>query len=309
VIVDNASAAQAATTGKLPMCYTVKQVAAMSGVSIRTLHFYDETGLLKPAYQGANSYRIYEEPQLVKLQQILFYRELGFELKQIKQILSRDDFEVLAALKSHREFLETKFARMRTLVETVDKTIKHLQGTELMTNEEMFAGFSVAAGKDRFEERTRLGGREPHDCKISSQDTAGGMCVFEFTGSSCGPKHSHPDLDEWIYILDGEVDFTVGEKRFLATRGETVFLPRNIPHAWAAAGSQPAKGLNTYQPAGQMEGFFRAIGKYAGGPAIHEVLTLDELRKLFADHGMELLGPPMVGEWNVDDQGRISRIA
>ena len=74
------------------MAYTVKQVAAMSGVSVRTLHFYDETGLLKPAYHGANGYRFYEEPQLLKLQQILFYRELGFELKQIKRILGRRRF-------------------------------------------------------------------------------------------------------------------------------------------------------------------------------------------------------------------------
>ena len=73
------------------MGYTVKQVAAMSRVSVRTLHFYDETGLLRPAYHGPNNYRFYEEPQLLQLQQILFYRELGFELKQIKAILDRAD--------------------------------------------------------------------------------------------------------------------------------------------------------------------------------------------------------------------------
>jgi len=66
------------------MGYTVKKVAAMSGVSVRALHFYDEAGLLKPAYLGANGYRYYEEAQLLTLQQILFYRKLGFELKQIK---------------------------------------------------------------------------------------------------------------------------------------------------------------------------------------------------------------------------------
>ena len=81
------------------MAYTVKQVAAMSGVSVRTLHFYDETALLKPAYTRANGYRIYEEPQLLLLQQILFYRELGFELKEIKRILDRADFENVAALE------------------------------------------------------------------------------------------------------------------------------------------------------------------------------------------------------------------
>jgi DNA-binding transcriptional MerR regulator len=98
------------------MAYTVKQVAAMSGVSVRTLHFYDETGLLKPAYQGANGYLFYEEPQLLMLQRILFYRELGFELKKIKEILGRADFEKLAALRSHRQVLEGNLARTRTLI-------------------------------------------------------------------------------------------------------------------------------------------------------------------------------------------------
>src|SRR3989442_6729536 len=69
----------------------------MSGVSVRTLHFYDEMALLKPAYTKANGYRIYEEPQLLMLQQILFYRELGFELKRIKEILSQRKFEKVAA--------------------------------------------------------------------------------------------------------------------------------------------------------------------------------------------------------------------
>src|SRR3954471_13835536 len=98
------------------MAYTVKQVATLSGVSVRTLHFYDETGLLKPAYVGANGYRYYEEPQLLILQQILFYRELGFELKQIKRILGRADFEKVDALRSHRTVLEKNLARTRQLI-------------------------------------------------------------------------------------------------------------------------------------------------------------------------------------------------
>src|SRR5215204_1488553 len=114
------------------MAHTVKQVAKMSGVSVRTLHFYDETDLLKPAYHGGNGYRFYEEPQLLLLQQILFYRELGFELKQIGEILTRADFEKIAALESHRKVLEADLARMGTLIETIDKTIKHLKGTEKM---------------------------------------------------------------------------------------------------------------------------------------------------------------------------------
>src|SRR3954452_13615283 len=110
------------------MAYTVKQVAAMSGTSVRTLHFYDEAGLLKPAYLGANGYRYYEEAQLLTLQQILFYRELGFELKQIKAILSRTQFEKVAALQSHRKVLQKNLARTGKLIETIDKTIQHLKG-------------------------------------------------------------------------------------------------------------------------------------------------------------------------------------
>src|SRR5260221_8738736 len=102
------------------VAYTVKQVAAMSGVSVRTFHFYDEAGLLKPAYLGANGYRFYEEPQLLTLQQILFYRELGFELKQIQRILGRADFEKVAALKSHRKVLEKDLVRTQSLIETID---------------------------------------------------------------------------------------------------------------------------------------------------------------------------------------------
>src|SRR5438034_3401914 len=110
------------------MAYTVKQVARMSGVSVRTLHFYDEVGLLKPAYVGANGYRFYEEPQLLTLQQILFYRELGFELKQIKRILSRADFEKIAALQPHRKVLKKNLGRTDKLIRTIDKTIEHLKG-------------------------------------------------------------------------------------------------------------------------------------------------------------------------------------
>jgi MerR family transcriptional regulator, thiopeptide resistance regulator len=114
------------------MAYTVKRVADLSGVSIRALHFYDEVGLLKPAYVSASGYRYYEEPQLLTLQQILFYRELGFELKDIKSILGRADFERAANLESHRSVLEKNLARTQPLIATIDKTIEHVRGTRLV---------------------------------------------------------------------------------------------------------------------------------------------------------------------------------
>jgi DNA-binding transcriptional MerR regulator/uncharacterized RmlC-like cupin family protein len=288
------------------MAYTVKQVAAMSGVSVRTLHFYDEAGLLKPAYHGTNGYRFYEEAQLLTLQQILLYRELGFELKQIKEILCRADFEKVAALQSHREVLRKNLRRARTLIETIEKTIQHLKGAKKMKNEEMFAGFSVAAGKDRFNNRIQVGG-EPLDCKVSAQDTGGALCVFELSGMGCGPRHLHHDQDEWIYVIEGEFNFEVGDKRFRVGPGESVFMPRQVPHAWAPVSDQPSKVINTYQPAGKMEEFFHVAGKPKDQPQIHEVLSFDEFCRLFQDHGMELLGPPLIGEWKVDEEGRMLR--
>ncbi len=277
------------------MAYTVRQVAAVSGVSVRTLRFYDETGLLKPACYGANGYRLYEEPQLLTLQQILFYRELGFSLKQIAQILGRADFEKVAALESHRKVLEKNLARTRTLIETIDKTIDHLKGTRNMESEEMFLGFTVAAGKDRFGEHIRLSG-EPHDCKLSSLDTGGAICVFEFTGGSGGPRHLHHDQDEWIYVIDGEFAFQVGDKRFRAVAGESVFLPRKVPHAWACVSAGPGRMIDVFQPAGRMEEFFRELGRYHGKPDVHEAVSFDELCRLFRDHGMDVAGPPLTGE-------------
>jgi len=123
------------------MAYTVKQVAKLSGVSIRTLHFYDEIGLLKPAYVGSNGYRFYEEKELLQLQQILFFRELGFELKKIQKILGKKDFDQIAALRSHAQVLEKNVARTKELIKTIDKTIKHIQGTKKMKEVDLYCGF------------------------------------------------------------------------------------------------------------------------------------------------------------------------
>ena len=294
------------------MAYTVKQVAAMSGVSVRTLHFYDETGLLKPAYHGANGYRFYEEPQLLTLQQILFYRELGFELKEIKRILDRADFEIVAALESHRQVLEKNLTRTRSLLETIDKTIQHLKGTKKMKSEEMFAGFSVTAGDDRLGEHIKLGG-EPNDCKVSAQDTDGAMCVFEFTGMGGGPRHLHHEQDEWIYVIDGELGFVVGAERLRLTAGESIFIPRKTAHIWTCMSGRPAKIINVYQPAGKMEEFFREVSTFKNLPTREDVINktyteeqVQALDRLFSDHGMDLLGPPLL---EVDENGRITQIA
>ncbi len=129
------------------MAYTVNKLAKLSGVSVRTLHFYDEIGLLKPAFLGENNYRYYEEEQLLNLQQILFYRELGFQLDDIKKIILSSDFDKLTALESHRSTLIEQLNQSKTLLETVDKTIAYLRGNKPMKLEEIFHGFDAEKQK------------------------------------------------------------------------------------------------------------------------------------------------------------------
>ena len=174
-----------------------------------------------------------------------------------------------------------------------------------MKSEEMFAGFTVAAGDARFGERIKLGGVVPNDCKVSGKDTDGSMCAFECMCSS-GPKHLHHDVDEWIYIIEGEFNFEIGKKRFRAGVGESVFIPREISHAWLSTSGYSGKVINVYQPAGKMEDFFREVGKYTGKPAIHEVLTLKELHQVFKNHGMDMVGPPLGVKFKVSKAGKIT---
>jgi DNA-binding transcriptional MerR regulator len=123
------------------MAYTVKQLSEVSGVSVRTLHWYDLKGLLKPAYVGDNGYRYYEEEQVLLLQQVLFFRELGFKLGDIGKVLARDDFDKASALKLHKQTLLKDIDRKKQLVSTIEKTILHLGEKKVIKDKELYAGF------------------------------------------------------------------------------------------------------------------------------------------------------------------------
>lgn len=129
------------------MAYTVNKLAKLSGVSVRTLHFYDEIGLLKPAYYGENNYRYYEEEQLLFLQQILLYRELGFSLSDIQKIVTSADFNKIDALISHKDVIMQNIGRNQQLLKTIDKTIAHLRGNLKMKEEELYYGFDSESQK------------------------------------------------------------------------------------------------------------------------------------------------------------------
>lgn len=123
------------------MTYTVKQLANVSGVSSRTLHWYDEIGLLKPAHIGANGYRYYEDEQLLLLQQILFYKEMGFALGEIQALLANKERNNLEALLAHRERMHKKLGSLGKMIKTIDQTISHIKGETNMTHQDFFECF------------------------------------------------------------------------------------------------------------------------------------------------------------------------
>lgn len=124
------------------MSYSVLQLAKLAGVTVRTLHHYDRIGLLTPARKERNKYREYGEAELLKLQQIMFFRELDFPLEEIKAILSNPNFDILSALTEHRKLISLKRNRMSGLLKTIDKTIKKINKEKPMDDHELYGGFS-----------------------------------------------------------------------------------------------------------------------------------------------------------------------
>jgi len=124
------------------MSYTVKQLSDLAGVSVRTLHYYDEIGLLKPDSIRPNGYREYGDEAVMRLQQILFYRELDLNLEDIKAIVTRPDFDAAAALEAHRNSLQGRARRLERLIKTVDDTLFHMKGLRKMSPKQLFQAFS-----------------------------------------------------------------------------------------------------------------------------------------------------------------------
>ena len=138
------------------MVYTVKQLADLAGISPRTLHYYDEIELLKPSAYGENRYRYYDDQAMLRLQQILFYREMGISLQQIQELLEQPDFDVLKALQAHKTALGKQVERLMRLINTVDKTIIYLNGGIEMSKKEIFAGFSEEQQEQYAEEARQM---------------------------------------------------------------------------------------------------------------------------------------------------------
>lgn len=133
------------------MEYSVKELAELSGVSPRTLRWYDQKGLLQPARRTGADYRVYGQDEVSRLQQILFYRELGLPLDQIRAILNSPDFDRQAALQSHLAELTKRRDRLDALILTVQNTLIEEQGGTKMSDREKFEAFKADALRENEE--------------------------------------------------------------------------------------------------------------------------------------------------------------
>jgi DNA-binding transcriptional MerR regulator len=138
------------------MEYTVQKLAQLAGVSTRTLRYYDEIGILKPARINSSGYRIYGQSEVDRLQQIMFYRELDISLESIKEIITAPDFDGATALREHRKKLLERKEQLDRLIANVDKTIALTEGRIEMSNKEKFEGFK----KKMIEDNEKKHGKE-----------------------------------------------------------------------------------------------------------------------------------------------------
>jgi DNA-binding transcriptional MerR regulator len=201
------------------MSYTVNKLARLSGISIRTLRFYDTIGLLKPAYYGDNNYRYYEEEQVLMLQQILFYRELGFSLNNIQKFISSDEFNKIDALNSHKRTLIQNLDRTKQLIKTIEQTIAHLRGKVTMPDEELFVGFAHRFAFDSYVTAFEPGNEKMLDKYFSSDLIMFNHAMSKQLGLN-NLKSRLPDLQNMFKDLKSEIKDVIANEDRIAFRVE-----------------------------------------------------------------------------------------
>lgn len=152
-------------------------------------------------------------------------------------------------------------------------------------------GFKINSGEGRIHGHLKLKGVNSNilDLKVSGKDTNGGLAIFEQTSISQGrgtPLHIHPLQDEVFYVVEGEYYFKVGNEKYRLGVGDSVFMPRNVPHAWTQV-SEKGKMTVIFQPAGKMEEFFVTMAGLKNEP------TSEEIAKIFIENEMQVVGPPL----------------
>ena len=148
--------------------FLIKKVSEISGVSVRTLHHYDEIGLLSPK-KSENGYRYYSEDDMSFLQMILFYKYLGFPLKQIKDLLKQEDPEILHHLKKQLVLMQKEKQKLLTLIDTLEKTIESRERKFTMSTKEKFKGFTYQDNEKYKQKAIDLYGKEVIEEAVKKQ--------------------------------------------------------------------------------------------------------------------------------------------
>ena len=189
----------------------VKEVSQLTGVSIRTLHHYDDIGLLVPDDLTEAGYRIYSEENLAILQQILFFRELGFSLKKIKELLSSPSFDRQEAFDMQRDMLLAKRQQLDEMMATIERTIRHEKGEIMMTNEEKFQGFDFSKNPYEQEARDRWGDKAVDESnkkvaqfgpEIGEEMNRIYFSLAEISHLDPASKEAQKRIEEWYTFLN-----------------------------------------------------------------------------------------------------------
>lgn len=191
------------------MPYTVKAVADLASVSVRTLHHYDHIGLLKPASVSPAGYRLYTDADMERLQQILFFRELGFALGETKAILASPNFDRKQALREHRRLLLEKQRRPQRLIQSVDRTIDTdtMERGVTMAQESRFEGFDESKLEEYKQEARARWGKEATEgerrtAKYTKADwdaiKAEGGAINEALAALIDRDPADPEVQQWL---------------------------------------------------------------------------------------------------------------
>ncbi|HET6351784.1 MAG TPA: MerR family transcriptional regulator [Coriobacteriia bacterium] len=229
------------------MSYTVGEAAKIAHVSVRTLHHYDEIGLLEPIARSDAGYRLYSDDDLIRLQQILLYREFDFTLEEIATVLADPDFDPVDALVAQKQLVEEKLKRDEALLALLDKTILSMKGGIGMTKEEMFEVFGEDFDPSEYEEevqerwgetdaykesarRTKRYGKQDWARMKAEQDEVNGRMVALYDEGVAANDPRATDvaeearllIDKWFYPLSREfhvglAEMYLADARFTAT--------------------------------------------------------------------------------------------
>lgn len=183
--------------------YRINELSKIAGISTRTLRYYDSIGLLSPTINKKNKYRLYTETEIDLLQQILFYKELGFSLSEISNLIHDDKFSFLEALYFHKEKLVMKQKRLTNLLRTIDKTILKEKGETTMSNEDKFINLKesiINENEEKYGQEIRK--RYGDDIINASSDKIRRMSKWEFNEAKRRGKEIRTKLSNALQIDD-----------------------------------------------------------------------------------------------------------